>query len=290
MAPASAPADARGALTVAPPPLDLRQAVTGFIRRIDPDCGGVVRILPDVRISLQVQAADPYWIGEQEAGRDWRIVPRVSLWGPRHTWGWGYAQRDISAFAVSLTTAGAAALIRAPTSTLVNETLPVADLEPALSVALDARPDEEFDAWIARATQALREAFRNRPLARDPVAESLPILAVADGDVTAQAAAACGLSERHYRRVFRQFHGASPKLYQRLLRVDRKLRELHARPWETDPWEDVPIPFADQPHLIREFQALTGMTPRAYARAKAAGDATLRSVSHLPTAPSPPAA
>ncbi len=37
------------------------------------------------------------------------------------------------------------------------------------------------------------------------------------------------------------------------------------------------------------FRALTGPMPRAYARAKQAGDATLRSVSGDPAAPEPPA-
>lgn len=289
MAPPPPPSAAQGVLTVVPPPPDLAGVVAGFVRRIDPGCGGVVRILPEVRVSLQVQAADCYWIREQRDGSPWRRVPRVSAWGPRHRWGWGYARRDISAFGVLLTAAGMAALTRTPATARVNEVLPVAAFDPDLAAALDAAADEAFDAWVARAAQALRTAFQARPVDADPVAASLPILAVAEGEVAARAAAACGLSERHYRRLFRQLHGASPKLYQRLMRVDRKLRELHARPWEADPWLDTPIPFADQPHLIREFRALTGLTPRDYARAKQAGDATLRSVANLPGAPAPPA-
>ncbi|MCR5873054.1 AraC family transcriptional regulator [Phenylobacterium sp. J426] len=284
----ASPAPPQGVLTVVPAPADIAAAATAFVRRIDPGCGGVVRILPELRVSLQVQAADPYWIQEQGDAGAWRQVPRVSAWGPRHDWAWGYARRDISAFGVLLTPAGLAALTAAAAPRLVNRTFAVADLDAELAVALDASAEEPFERWTARATAALRTAFGRRPPAAEPTGPALEVLATAEGDATAQAAAACGLSVRHFRRLFRDAHGTSPKLYQRLMRVDRKLRELHARPWEADPWPDEPIAFADQPHAIREFRALTGMTPRDYARAKAAGDATLRSVAGLTDAPAGP--
>lgn len=287
----AAPADTppHGALTLRPPPPDLATAVFGFVRRVDPGCGGVVRILPEIRSSLQVQAADPYWVREQAPGAHWRPVARVSLWGPRHDWGWGYARRDISAFAVGLTPAGLAALTRLQAPGLVNQIHPAAAFDPALAAALDAIPDEPFDAWTARATTALRAVFAARPVAPDPLSAALPILATGDGDAAARAATACSLSERQHRRLFHRLHGVSPKGFQRLLRVDRMIRGLHDTPWEADAWAETPLPFADQPHAIREFRALTGLTPRAYARAKQAGDATLRSVSGDPAAPEPPA-
>lgn len=288
--PASPPASPQGVLTAVPAPPDLQHVATAFVRRIDVGCGGVVRILPEVRASLQVQVADPFWIREQGDDSGWRRVPRISAWGPRHRWGWGYAREDISAFGVVLTTAGLAALTSAAAPALVNQALPVTDFDRDLAAALDTAPTEAFEGWLARATQALRAAFQNRPAAENPVAAALPILATAEDDVTGRAAAACGLSERHFRRLFRDLHGVSPKLYQRLTRVDRKLRELHAKPWEADPWLDEPIAFADQPHQIREFRALTGLTPRDYARAKAKGDATLRSVANVPGAPVGPEA
>jgi AraC-like DNA-binding protein len=283
------PADAtsRGTLTLIPPPPDLAPALFGFVRRIDPGCGGVVRILPEIRSSIQIQAADPYWVREQTPDACWRQVPRVSLWGPRHDWGWGYARRDISAFAVGLTPAGLAALTGVPAPELVNQIRPAAVIHPALT-ALDADPDEPFDIWIARAAEILRAVFAARPMAADPLAASQPMLATGDGDAAARAAAACGLSERQHRRLFHRLHGAAPKAFQRLLRVDRMLRQLHDAPWEADAWAEAPLPFADQPHAIREFRALTGLTPRAYVRAKRSGDATLRSISGDPAAPPAP--
>ena len=161
-------------------------------------------------------------------------------------------------------------------------------LTPEEAPSVDAEPDEPFDVWIARAADILRAVFAVRPVAADPLTASLPILATGDGDASARAAAACGLSERQHRRLFHRLHGVPPKGYQRLLRVDRMIRRLHDTPWEADAWAEAPIPFADQPHAIREFRALTGLTPRAYVRAKRSGDATLRSVSGDPSAPPPP--
>lgn len=277
----------RAALTLVPPPPDLAPGLFGFVRRIDPGCGGVVRILPEIRSSIQVHAADPYWVREQAPDAPWRQGPRVSLWGPRHDWGWGYARRDVSCFAVGLTHIGLAALTGLPAPELVNQVRPAAAAHPALA-ALDAEADEPFDGWMARATGILRAVFAARPLRPDPLAASLPILATGDGDAAARAAAACRLSQRQHRRLFQRLYGVPPKGYQRLLRVDRMIRGLHDRPWEADAWAETPIPFADQPHAIREFRALTGLTPRAYARAKQTGDATLRSVYGDSAAPPPP--
>ncbi len=104
------------------------------------------------------------------------------------------------------------------------------------------------------------------------------MLATESGDAVARAASLIGLSERHYRRRFRHWYGVAPKCYQRLLRVDRLLRQLHERPWDADEHGSNDPPFADQPHAIREFRHLTGLTPEAYRRAKRGGDATMRSV------------
>jgi AraC-like DNA-binding protein len=95
----------------------------------------------------------------------------------------------------------------------------------------------------------------------------------------AEQARAAGLSERQFRRRFAAEWGASPKLWQRLARVDAMLAALHPRSWEPAQGGDPAVRFADEPHLIREFRRLTGFTPRAYRMAAAAsGTPTLRSL------------
>lgn len=285
--PISVSISSHAGLRILPPPADLADRLFGFVHRLDLDCGGVVRILPEVRASIQIMTADPYWVREQGDGAAWRRLDRVALWGPRHAWGWGYARRSIICFAVGLTPLGLAWLTGEAASERVNRAERLSDLAPALARALDVRDGEPFEAWTDRAAAILRDAFAARPRVDDPTAPSLPILAQEDGDAAARAAEACGLSPRQHRRVFHRLHGATPKAYQRLLRVDRMIRQLHDAPWEADAWSETPLPFADQPHAVREFRAATGLTPQAYRRAKRDGDATLRSVT-LADAPAPP--
>jgi AraC-like DNA-binding protein len=75
-------------------------------------------------------------------------------------------------------------------------------------------------------------------------------------------AADLGVSERHLRRVFRETVGVSPKVFAKLARFRRALRaagvEGQAR------WANVAAVagYYDQAHLIAEFRAIAGVTPR----------------------------
>jgi AraC-like DNA-binding protein len=157
----------------------------------------------------------------------------------------------------------------------VNCVLDLRDGQPALAASLDPAENESFDAWRDRAAAILRAYFCE--FEPDPLASTLPILATADGAAVSRAAAAANLSERQYRRVFAHYYGVSPKLYQRAVRVDRMLRQLHDAPWEADHYDETPIAFADQPHATREFRSMTGLSPSEYVRSKRDGGLTLRS-------------
>lgn len=265
------------ALSWREPPADLAHHVLGYVLRDERPAAEVVRSLPDVRASIQVMAAAPYWVKGRSPGATWRRLPEVTLWGPKYAWVYGFPGGHIRAFSVGLTAAGLCRVLQGPASQMVDQVLPLAEVSAPLATVLAPVPDDTFETWLARAEPALRGVFAGAPTA-DPLAAVLPILATAEESAVAAAAEAAGLSERQFRRLFRARHGVSPKLYQRAVRVDRMLRQLHPRPWEADDHAQHPIAFADQPHAIREFRALTGITPRQYLRAKAAGDRTLRSV------------
>jgi AraC-like DNA-binding protein len=72
-----------------------------------------------------------------------------------------------------------------------------------------------------------------------------------------------GVSERHLRRVFRDTVGVSPKAFARLMRFHRALsaacQDGPAR------WARIAAAagYYDQAHLIAEFRAIAGVTPRA---------------------------
>jgi AraC-like DNA-binding protein len=72
-----------------------------------------------------------------------------------------------------------------------------------------------------------------------------------------------GVSERHLRRVFREAIGVSPKTFTRLARFHRALRA--AREDGRASWASIAAAtgYYDQAHLIDEFRAIAGVTPRA---------------------------
>ncbi len=266
------------ALVRSDPPPELAAHVLGFVHRDENPGRQVVRVLPETRTSIQIMAGEPYWLRDPGDAARWRRLPRIAIWGPRYQWCYGFAAGRIHAYAFSLTASAFCTLIKAPAHTALNAALDLSALHPDLADALDADGNESFDVWRARAANALSAFFAAHTIAPDPIAATLSILATAESNSVEQAAAHAALSERQYRRVFAQFYGVTPKLYQRAIRVDRMIRQLHEAPWETDTFHETPIAYADQPHAIREFRSMTGLTPGEYLRAKQDGGATLRSV------------
>ncbi len=75
-----------------------------------------------------------------------------------------------------------------------------------------------------------------------------------------------GVSERHLRRVFRDAVGVSPKTFAMLARFRRALGAAHAN--GNASWASIAATagYYDQAHLIAEFRAIAGVTPRALVR------------------------
>lgn len=260
-----------------PPPTDLAPFVFAFIHRDEEGVGGVVRVLPELRASIQIQTIDPYWLRGHGQSAAWERTPRVALWAPRFEWGFGFATRHIRAFAIGLTPEGFRTITREKPTLLLNRVFDLHEFNTGLAGMVDPLTDESFDAWIARILNPLRTLFASASPGR-AFRNAIHILGIAEGGAVARAASEAGLSERQFRRVFTDYYGVSPKRYQRALRVDRMIRQLHPLPWEKDVLEEELIPFADQPHAIREFREMTGTTPAEYVLAKRSGDRTLRSI------------
>ena len=77
-------------------------------------------------------------------------------------------------------------------------------------------------------------------------------------------AADLGVSERHLRRVFRAAIGVSPKAFAKLVRFHRALRAAR-EDGRGARWGSIAAEtgYYDQAHLISEFRAIAGVTPRA---------------------------
>ena len=267
---------APGTLVLSHPPAALEGNLIGFVHRDEDPGPQLVRVLPEVRFSIQIMLNQPYWLREASLDAVWKRLPRVALWGPRYHWCYGFAAGRIKAFAVVLTAAGLRRISDRPAPQLVNGVLDLQEVQPELAEALEPLDGETFEAWRTRAGIALLGFFQESD--PDTLAPTLDILATDESGAVSRAAAAANLSPRQYRRVFADLYGVAPKLYQRAVRVDRAIRQLHDLPWETDPHADTPIAFADQPHATREFRSMTGLTPREYVRTKRSGGLTLRSV------------
>jgi len=76
-------------------------------------------------------------------------------------------------------------------------------------------------------------------------------------------AGALGVSERHLRRVFRETVGVGPKTFAKLTRFRRAVRAARAESHAS--WATIAAAagYYDQAHLISEFRAIAGVTPRA---------------------------
>jgi AraC-like DNA-binding protein len=112
----------------------------------------------------------------------------------------------------------------------------------------------------------LENAIAER-LARTELRDSEVPLALAATALLASAnvssvAVELGMSERHLRRLFREAVGMSPKQFARLARFRHALRT--AREEGELNWAAVAATagYYDQAHLIAEFRAIAGVTPR----------------------------
>lgn len=273
-------------VSIAPSPA-VEPWLSPFVYRYDAHCGHVVHELPLLIPTVQIMLADDYWLRERGPDAKWAPVPRMAFWGPRVTWAYGYARRVVRAFSFALTPRGFDEIIGRPMESLIDRAEDLASLNPKLAAALQrivsrGGPDD----WICETTDLILRSVDTSAHRTNEIDDTLHHLADEEGDAVARAAQAAGLGDRQYRRLFRARYGLSPRLYRRILRVDRLIRQIHPAPWHKDEHTTV-LTFADQPHMIREFKALTGVTPREYVRSKIAhNDPTIRS--YITTSIAPP--
>ncbi|MDI3384274.1 helix-turn-helix domain-containing protein [Xenophilus aerolatus] len=87
-------------------------------------------------------------------------------------------------------------------------------------------------------------------------------------------AAAVGLGERRLQQVFRAQFGLSPRSWRRLARLHACL--LRLRGAGPPRWSELALEsgFYDQAHLVREFQALCGLTPGQFLRRRGVSESS----------------
>jgi AraC-like DNA-binding protein len=95
-------------------------------------------------------------------------------------------------------------------------------------------------------------------------AVALALEGFAAGELVGEVVRASGRSHRAFIGLFRRAMGVTPKVHCRLQRFQRVIRRLASDP--TAPWSDVALDagYSDQPHFVREFRKLSGVTPGEY--------------------------
>ena len=77
-----------------------------------------------------------------------------------------------------------------------------------------------------------------------------------------------GIGSRQMRRLFEKYVGLSPKAFARVLRMQRAVSMIGRGTARTGAELAAACGYFDQSHLVREFRALTGLSPRALAKAQ----------------------
>ncbi|MGW8943119.1 AraC family transcriptional regulator [Streptomyces koyangensis] len=176
---------------------------------------------------------------------------------------------------VALTPLGARAVHGVPVAELAHRLVPLDELLGALAAELSDRL-RSATTWAARFAVLdellLRAVGRGGPgghehRVRPEVAEAWRRLVAARGGVQIGALAAeLGWSRRYLGERFRGELGLSPKTFARVLRFAHA-HELAAAE-DPLPWGEVAAVsgYADQAHLVRDWRAFTGRSPRAWRR------------------------
>lgn len=196
------------------------------------------------------------------AGRD---VPPSPVLGLRDR-PWAVEQAGPSrGITVAMTPVGAYALFGMPLRELSNADVALADLLGRDAGRLVERIAEAPD-WPARFRVLdgfLATRVRHGPAVTRQVLGAWQRVTAAAGRVRVDALAdEAGWTRRHLSARFREQIGLTPKTVARVARLHRAASLLRT----TSRWTDVAhaCGYADQPHLNRDFRALTGCTPSEY--------------------------
>ena len=220
--------------------------------------------LPDTSVEIYVNlGAAGRWVGEGVP-----LSPR-SAWvaGTRaHTLFISKEIRDCDIVGIRLRPTTARALLKVPASELTNE---LVDLDTFWG---RGTVDVLRERLAAARDHAARFVVVDNVLRRAVISPSL----VAEGRRLFEeiarhparsirdTAAATGLSHRAVIAFFDEHIGLKPKAFQRVLRLRRALRDIHAPRRET--WARIAADagYYDQSHFIHDFQKLTGFSPIEY--------------------------
>lgn len=194
-------------------------------------------------------------------GAEEHAVGFAVLAGPRDRW----HGRDTSAPARSIGVQlrpGVALL--GPMSELTGRHAPLDAVLPDLAALRDELAERSPEAALARVEAALLARVAQAPVTPPAVRFAVRELGKPGARVDA-VCAETGYSPRRFHDLFVQWVGLAPKAFARLQRF-RQVVDRAAAGREV-PWAELARTggYSDQAHLIREFRAFSGISPREYA-------------------------
>ncbi len=131
-------------------------------------------------------------------------------------------------------------------------------------LAEDASPEEWCEAMEAELRRMIGERCAAEP---DPVSTHVEAAAFTNPEITVAALAAlCGAEQRRLERIVRRDFGIPPKQVMRRARALDMASHLRGVADQAEA-EHLALRYYDQSHLIREFTALFGMSPRQFVEA-----------------------
>ena len=176
----------------------------------------------------------------------------------------------VDLFGVRFRPGAALAFLDAPLAELTDRDVPLealwGSLAGALESALAQAPVAARVALAERILLARLEAARGAGREAQAVGHAIALLRRSRGGAGVRdVAAALGVGERWLERAFDRHVGYGPKMLARVVRLQHAVRLLEAGPplsWSALAYD---AGYADQAHLVREFRALAGLTPGAFA-------------------------
>jgi methylphosphotriester-DNA--protein-cysteine methyltransferase len=218
------------------------------------------RVVPDGCPELILHLGDPF---ARQVDGTWRVQPRAFLAGTL-TRPWMLRPgRRVRSLSVRFRPGGAAALFRVSLEGTADREVPLAGFVDGGRALLDAvRAERTTARGLARLSSWLQERV---PQAREmAVAPAVEAIRQARGQAPIdEVAHALGWTRRRLQRVFARELGIAPKVYARIVRLGAVLASLGIDERAAAVDLALDAGFFDQAHLLRDFRALAGRTPRA---------------------------
>jgi AraC-like DNA-binding protein len=250
------------------PPAALADSVLSLWEMRIPSIPGTstVRILPNACVDIVLYASDPSH-GEGAAAI---VAP------PHRSYVVGSTLRSFIVKSIgwrhvlgaSLRPEGVQPLLGIPAG-VIGESVAFLDdiIGPAAAQIEDRVLSGAPDGSLSRLAQCLQERRRAAPPPDETTHRAVELVQRSGGTARIDALLdELNVPARRLERNFLSNVGMSPKLFSRLVRFDRAVRDLGAR--GATPWSQFALAhgYADQAHFINEFREFAGVSPSEYER------------------------